>query len=350
MQTTDTKAIRVGAALSVLLLAAIVLVLRVDFSDVGPAVRVRLYLRHPGPLRASADVQLAGRKIGRVDSVQLVTANQARAANHMLHPDGGVVLSVVVKKTYVPWVRRNSEIFVNSKGLIGESYLEIAPPPATEEMQPPIQEGDKIRGIDPARMEEIIVTSFLNAKRFGALLDELAPSMNQLRADLEHLRATVKALTPSDDSVNFGDAISLAADEFQTLRGTLALATSTPGGLPSITEIRRQGQRLSGRAQKEFAAMAIALDTLDAQLTRIRSNVPPELWSKFDLAISRARLSLTKLEATMAKVDQLASQVASGIGTVGALMNDKEFSDDAKKLGRYIKRHPWELVTRPIDN
>ena len=37
------------------------------------------------------------------------------------------------------------------------------------------------------------------------------------------------------------------------------------------------------------------------------------------------------------------------MGTVGALMNDKEFADDAKKLGRYIKRHPWEFLTRPLN-
>lgn len=349
MQPSDTLATRVGAALSVVLVAAIVLVLRVDFSDVGPAVRVRVYMKHPGPLRASADVQLAGRKIGRVDTVQLVTANQARSEEHPLHPAGGVVLSVLIKKTYTPWVRLNSELFVNSKGLIGESYLEVAPPPATEEMLPPVEEGDRIRGIDPARMEEIIVTSFLNAKRFGALLAELSPSMNQLRTDLSELQATLDQLIPGNGSPPLGEMIAFAADEFAALRASFA-ELEEGSGVPSPSDLRRQGRRLATRAQHDFASVSLALDTLTSQLQRIQGQVPPELWTKFDGAVTKARTSLTQLEATIAKVDQLASQVASGIGTVGALMNDKEFSDDARKLGRYIKRHPWKLVTRPIDN
>tara|TARA_R110002096_G_scaffold434832_5_gene658252 strand:- start:56629 stop:57672 length:1044 start_codon:yes stop_codon:yes gene_type:complete len=347
VQPSDITATRVGAALSLLLLLSVVLVLRVDFGDVGPAVNVRVYLAHPGPLRTSADVQLAGRRIGRVERVQLVTANQARAPEHLLHPAGGVVLSLAIKKKYVPWVRRNSELFVNSKGLIGESYLEVAPPPASEEMLVPVQEGDKVRGIDPARMEEIIVTSFLNAKRFGALLDELSPSMNQLRAELDQLTQTLSELT-QESGVEVGDAIAFAGDEFQTLRKTFAEAASD--GLASPSDLRRKGAQLATRARRDFASLSIALDALGAQLQRIKGRVPPDLFAKFDVAIARARQSLAQLETTIAKVDQLASQVASGIGTVGALMNDKEFSDDAKKLGRYIKRHPWELVTRPIDN
>jgi hypothetical protein len=28
-------------------------------------------------------------------------------------------------------------------------------------------------------------------------------------------------------------------------------------------------------------------------------------------------------------------------------MTDPEFSDDAKAVGKYIKRHPWKILERP---
>lgn len=346
MQGSEKFAIRVGAALSVLLIAAVVIVLRVDFSDLGPAVRIRVYLKHPGPLRASADVQLAGRKIGRVDAVHLVTANVAKSPDHMLHPHGGVMLSVLVRKKYLPWVRQNSELFVNSKGLIGESYLEVAPPPADQEMLAPLGAGDAIRGIDPARMEEIIVTSFQNAQRFGALLKELEPSMDQLRGDLEALNATLDALAPSDTQP-IGDAVSRTQAEFYTLSETISTASGP--GLPSVARLQAQSRRLVSRARGEFTAVSRAVDELTQRMQGVRDRVPDELWTKFDRATREAKTSLARLEATVAKVEDLSERVASGIGTVGALINDKEFADDAKKLGRYIKRHPWEFLTRPLD-
>ena len=274
MEINQRLAAQVGAALSVLLIAAVVIALRVDFSDLGPAIRVRVYMKHPGPLRASADVQLAGRKIGRVDSVHLVTAKQANDPSHLLYPDGGVVLSVLFRKKYLPWVRQNSALFVNSKGLIGESYLEVAPPPASEDMQRPLREGDKLRGIDPARMEEIIVTSFLNAKRFGALLAELRPSMSQLRADLSALSATLDALAPSEATTPLGPALARAQDEFQSLRATLA--SSAEGNLPTIAALHTQSQRLASHARTEFTAASTALNELTTRLQLVQGRMPPD--------------------------------------------------------------------------
>ncbi len=333
-------AIRVGAALSVLLILSVVVALRVDFRSLGPAIRVNVYLKHPGPLRAPADVQLGGRKVGRVDSIRLVTAQEASVSGHLLHPAGGVVLSVLVRKKYLPWVRRNSEIFVNAKGLIGESYLEIAPPPATEEMQRPLVKGDEIRGIDPARMEEIIVTSFQNAERFAALLKELRPSMLQLRNDLTALDATLNGMAPAASQA--WDGMAQTSAEYDLLLGTLE-------DLPSLAGVYAQSQHLALSAQREFGATSRALDQLTMRLHAVKNRVPKDLWDKLAQATTRATHTLARLEATIAKVEELSERVASGIGTVGALINDKEFSDDTKKLGRYIKRHPWELLVRPAD-
>jgi len=339
----ESKATVVGAVLSVLLVAAVVILLRVDLHDLGPSIRVQVYLSHPGPLRTSADVQLGGHKIGRVESVHLVTAQKASDPSHLLYPGGGVVVSVLLRKKYLPWVRGNSEMFVNSKGLVGESYLEIAPPLATEEMQGPLKDGDRIRGVDPARMEEIIVTSFLNAKRFGALLEELRPSTEQLRADLTTLSATLEELAPDATAVAIGPAISRVSTEWTALSATLDAANLPPMGV-----LRSQSRTLATYARTDFGELSRGLDQLNARMQRVRDRVPEDLWRKFTTVSRDAQNHLARLEKVVQSVEELSQEVQSGLGTIGALMNDKEFSDDAKSLGRYIKRHPWKFLTRPL--
>ena len=39
----------------------------------------------------------------------------------------------------------------------------------------------------------------------------------------------------------------------------------------------------------------------------------------------------------------------SGEGSLGRLMADPEFADDAKDLGKIMKRHPWRILERPKD-
>ena len=41
--------------------------------------------------------------------------------------------------------------------------------------------------------------------------------------------------------------------------------------------------------------------------------------------------------------------LAADGSTVAIKLLRPEFSDDAKKLGRYLKRHPWRLLTKPRD-
>jgi hypothetical protein len=335
--------LRIGAAVTLLLIVSVIFVLQVDFRDLGPTVRVQVFMAHPGPLLAEADVQLAGRKVGRVDSIRLVSSNEAKSATHPLHPGGGVVLSVRIRKKYLPWVHKNSELFVNSKGLIGEAYLEVAPPPASEEMLPSIASGDTLRAIDPARMEHIIVTSFLNARRFGQLLEDLQPSMDQLKLESSRLAETLSKLELEPGTYDaFRVSVGQASQSFQDLRETLA-----SDDLPSLQALERSADHLLRLVRGELQSMSGDLDLLGQRITAIQDHLPADLGAKYRQAIAGARANLATLDATVANFQDLAQRVAAGHGTVGALMNDPEFSDDAKQLGRYLKRHPWKLITRP---
>lgn len=339
----DRITTRLGALVTLVVIVAIALSLRGGPMVSGSTLSIRVYMNHPGKLRAHADVQLGGRVIGTVGSIRLVTTNEARKPNHLLYPLGGVVMEVVLKTRYTDWVRGNSEFFVNTKGLIGEAYLEIAPPPATEEMLPPIVDRNAVRGIDPARMEHIIVTSFMNARRFGALLTELEPSMKMLRAEISSLMQSLQELEPTLAENQLGDSIARALEEFATLKQQFEVDA------PSLSQLYQQSQALANGVSIQLALLQGQAQTLSQELTRIQGKIPGDMSEKFTRVANQAKRSLATFRQTLANVQTLMAKVEAGMGTIGALLNDEEFVDDRKKLGRYIKRHPWKFLTRPLD-
>jgi ABC-type transporter Mla subunit MlaD len=340
----DRSVLRVGAIVSALLVLAVVFALQIDFRDLGPTAKIRVFLTHPGPLRAGADVQLGGRKVGRVHSIRLVSSNEARDPKHLLHPEGGVLCEAWIRKKYLSWVRLNGELFVNTKGLIGESYMEIAPPPGDQEMQRPIRDGDELRGIDPARMEHVLVTSFQNARRFGALLEELEPSMLLLRQESSKLSATIATLQPEPTTFSaIGASVDRARESFDELRADFS------GTGPTLRALNQQTQTLIKQVRRDLEALDLELGSFSEKLELVRGHMPANLTVKYQQVARDAEQQLATLRATIATLRDLATRIESGNGTIGALINDPEFSDDAKQLGRYLKRHPWELLTRPLD-
>ncbi|HUS69040.1 MAG TPA: hypothetical protein VMZ28_31100, partial [Kofleriaceae bacterium] len=91
-----------------------------------------------------------------------------------------------------------------------------------------------------------------------------------------------------------------------------------------------------------------ALDRLTADIDRVRARLPDDLVARLERSLDGARAAVARLEAIAATGQELAARVRRGQGTIGALMNDPEFSDDAKQLGRILKREPWRVIGHPL--
>jgi hypothetical protein len=66
-------------------------------------------------------------------------------------------------------------------------------------------------------------------------------------------------------------------------------------------------------------------------------------------AFAQLRAALDKIDPLLAMIDELGDRIARGEGSLGRLMTDPEFSDDARDLGKVMKRHPWKFLERPKD-
>ena len=345
----DRTSRRVGAVVIALVVIAAGAVLTVDCSRLRPGIDVTVYFAHIGALEEGADVELAGRVVGSVQAVQFLPPSAVTDPAHPLHPAGGVAVRLRVLARYASWAAPNGAVFIAVKGVLGDSYIAIGPPPGGAEPARSLRDGDQLRGIDPPRMDQVIVKSFANMTEFRRLVDEVAPSARELATAVDQLGDTIAAIEPQ-------------AGAYSALRGALGRAASAWSRLSDGLSAGLAGQGLDGgdalrvigdagalieRARAELGATGGALDRLLADIGRIRARIPPDLGVRLEQSIATARAALARLEHTAAVAQELVGRVRGGEGTVGALLNDPEFIDDAKQLGKILKREPWRIVGHP---
>ena len=329
----------------VAVLAAATAVLTVDCQKLRPGIDVVVYFAHIGALEEGADVQLAGREIGSVEAVQLLPARAVRDVKHPLHPAGGVGVRLRIQERYAGWAAVNGEYFIAVKGVLGDSYIEIGPPPGGAARGRGLGDGDRMRGVDPPRMDLVLVKSFQNMTEFRRLLDEVAPSARALGAALAELGRTLEDLEPSPGAyAALGGSLEELGAEWSSLREGLS-AHGMSGG-DAVRVVRAAGG-LAGRIRAELGTTGAALDRLLADIERIQGRIPDDLVERLRASVASARASLARLERAVAVTEELIARVRGGQGTVGALLNDPEFIDDAKQLGRILKREPWRVLGHP---
>lgn len=336
----DRRARRVGAVVLGLIAAAALAVLTVDCDALRPAIDVTVYYGHAGALGEGAEVHIAGRVVGQVDAVRLVPAADASSPDHPLHPGGGVAVRLRMQARYAGWAGPESAFIISSRGILGEATIEVGPPDDGTIPVRGLRDGDAVRGIDPARMDLVLVKSFENMTKFRILLDDIAPAAAELRAALAALGQTLDAAEPHPGAYrSLSDGLGRVGDEWDEL--TARFSSGDP-----VETIARAGAVID-RTRVELARVSAALDLLGADVDRIRSRIPPDLLARLTGAIATARASVTQLQTIAATAADLAARVRRGEGTVGALMNDPEFSDDAKQLGKILKRQPWRVLGHP---
>ena len=320
-------------------------VLVVDCSRLRPGIEVTIHFAHIGGLAEGADVQIAGRQIGVVTGVQLLPAAAVRDPRHPLHPGGGVAVHVRLQKRYASWATTDSDYFITAKGIIGEAYIEIGPGQVARPDRRGLEDGDQVRGIDPARMDQVLVRSFQNMTEFRRLLEDIEPSARELRAAVERLSETLRAIEPEPGAyAALGAGITRFRLALDALTSGWEAEGIAPGDLFALAEA---AGAFADRARAELALVGAALDRLRADLDRVKGSIPPELYERIDRAIAGARTSVAKVERIVATGQELAQRIERGQGTVGALLNDPEFIDDAKQLGRILKREPWRVIGHP---
>jgi hypothetical protein len=248
-------------------------------------------------------------------------------------------------------IARGGDVFVSSRGsFLSARHLEIGPSPTPD--GPTLAEANQpIRGIDPPTMDRVMQRTWDNlmiAKRFA---DEITPEFHAFRDRLRELAATVETIAPS----GVIGAVSLRVE----IDGLFEQVDKFRAALGGDRGIGQLGLTVD-HARETVAQARRVLATLDAKATALTASIAalrarlgdrgPAAIAAIEAAIAKLRAAMDKVDPLLAKVQDLQQRLARGEGTIGKLANDPEFPEDAKALGKMLKRQPWLLFMRPKDN
>lgn len=308
---------------------------------------IKVYFAHPGSLREGADVHAGGRVIGKVQSISLVPKSVADAdPKHLLHGTGGVMVTVRIEKRFRERVAKNGEFFMNSKSFLAKGYLEIGPPLEGKPWTGVIEAGDEVRGADPPQLDKVMQRSYDNLMVSARFLEDVRPEWDRFRAELTRLQATLRELAPGPVSTaKLMLSMRAAFDEAKAIRDKLRATGVT---IEDLKSLRTRFSVTMTNIERSVAEVRGEIRVLTGEVTRLRARLPKGLEARFRQALAKTDQSLAKLRNIANTANELAAMIRRGEGNIGALMNDPEFSDDAKKLGKMLKSQPWRLVGRPL--
>ena len=112
-----------------------------DIYFIKPGYRVKVLFNFANGLAESAPVRLAGVNVGQVEGLDIIydKDNRSKAMVSMWAKTGAKI-------------EEDSEITINTLGLLGEKYVEIFPGTPGKRL---LKDGDEVVGHDPISMEKI---------------------------------------------------------------------------------------------------------------------------------------------------------------------------------------------------
>jgi ABC-type transporter Mla subunit MlaD len=304
--------------------------------------------RHVAGLREHAALVVGGQRVGRVEAISPVP----HGAGGALAGDVGVAVTVAIATDDVSKVPADAQIFVASRGPLSDKYLEVAPPHGAP--GPAVLDGQELRGADPPTLDNILQHTWTNMTTFQAFVRAVEPELTALRGRLAELRGRLAALSSSgppsgapastpDDAI--GETRALVASARRTYDGPL-------GGNAGLARLRA----VLGDARATIAELRTTIDALSpktsalaAQLTRVRGRLAGSALTRTEQTLATIRAAIDKVDPLLAALDEVGGRIADGEGSVGRLMRDPEFPEDAKDLGKIMKRQFWKILERPPD-
>lgn len=341
----DQRVTRVVGAIAMSLMAAAIVffVFLWDRIEWGDYVRVHVYFRSTGGLPEGAPVVVAGQDIGRVESIAL--------AGKPKHEDG-VIVTIAMDEAWAKRLDASGDIFVTSRGMLSGRYLEIGP--TTPNAAPTVPAGTtfvavareklELNGREPPTLDRVLQRTLDNLNTTRAFGNDVKPALDQLQHEIDGLQATMATIAP--DIAFRADVLALLDESRQTYA-----ALGGDAGVDRIGDVVDRGKSVFAQGRATLAQLRTSADMLGASIDVLKARVNTRgatAIERVELAIDRVKAAIDKIDPLLAQAELLRAQIARGDGSLLKLMNDPEFPEDAKELGKILKRQPWKLIDRPI--
>jgi phospholipid/cholesterol/gamma-HCH transport system substrate-binding protein len=392
-QRTSIAEMKVGILVTValLLLAAVILQQSWGVNWFGSTVKAITYLPDVGGLKPGAPVWLAGLEIGKVIKVSIVPpeifagnkpvfqrigeihkqlgtldpkdANYEKTAEALQDELRNLKLELhfvevqfQIRSQFINRISRDSEVSIESKGLIGDSYIDISP--GTYGI-PPQKAGDYylIEGVRTTGFREIMTGANDVVANFGVLSDQFRKIALKINPDkvgsgLADTFSTVQAaLNEAKDT--FAHA-KQTMDALRTGDGTVAKLISDPTAYQRLTEALEKFNKIASEIQDGSGTLAKLIHNPElfdnANETLKKADLMMERIKKGEGTLGKLSKDEALYERTSQAIEKFANfvdQIDKGQGTLGKLYKDPSLYNNLDQATAEITKLIYDLRQDP---
>lgn len=349
------------------------------------------YLPDVAGLKPGAPVWLAGMEIGKVKQVTIVPPEiysgnrpvfrriaEIREALRAVRPDDPnagrirsdlqdrlrdaklelryVEVVMEIRHEYLNRISRDSEVSIESRGLIGDSFIDISPGALGE---PPAKLGNYylIEGMRTAGFREIMTGANDVIANFGVLSDQIKDIALKVNPDRvgtglsETMQRIQDALQEATDTF---DRATLLMEELRAGKGTFGRLVSDPAAYERLADALEKFRSLADQLQSGSGTMARLIRDPqvydEARGTLAKAQAVMERIEKGEGTLGRLSRDERLYENTRRAVEKLASfveQIESGQGTMGKLLKDPSLYNNLNQSAAEMAKLIYDLRQDP---
>jgi hypothetical protein len=200
-------------------------------------------------------------------------------------------------------------------------------------------------------MDRVLQRTWENLMTTRRFVEAIRPELDQLIANIDELGRTIESVQPVP-----GEWARLFREGSAMIAAAQVTWNDVLGGQAGVDDIRatvQSARAVAAHARTRLAELDARWQALVAGLDRMQRQLERKGGAALDklaVAVERAQAAMAKLEPLRAKVADIRARLERGEGSIGKLMKDPEFPEDAKALGKILKRQPWKIVGHPPDD
>ncbi len=283
---------KIGAFFLVVLIAAGILILRIEDIAIGKKARthaVEVHFADVAGLDDKSAARIAGVRVGKVDGIRLL-------------PDGSAVVRIALEGDVE--LRQGATGQIRAMGLLGDKYVDLFPGPPS---------GAKLA--DGTRIEGNVPTS----------LDELTSLAGDIGKDVKELTSALRGSLGGREGE---EKLNRIVDNIGRLAESLA----------QMVEANRLNVDATLRNIREFTSgLNATLARLDRILDENRGSLKGTMANTDELS--------AKLKTTADNLNSITQKIDEGKGTIGKLVNDPETAQNLNDTLKSVKSGVDQLNT-----
>lgn len=325
----------IGAAAGVVLVFVTAFALLAAERSLGESLNFHVQVARPGALHTGAQLRVAGEPIGEVVAIRGRAADFGR-------DEAPVDIEVRLQTKFRDRVFRNSTIVAVNPTLLTEALLEVGPPAGGAAPADPVRDGDKLRGVDPADIDQFMFKVYVSVEAVLHETRDLQPEWAEFQRSISAASTQFGETMPADKLLRIGlhaASIRLHAGHLSDVLREADFQTAPD----DVKALYRSSQPLVA----ELSRLATNLDLLQGRASALSSAIGPR-----QREIARAIAGLRSAIEVSGRVETdaraLIKGVENGRGALGGFYRDIQIFDELKEMHRILKRRGWRiLIKRP---